>query len=94
MTERHIKTMNIHILLPLLSLSFHHYITFGCRFNVVNGESVECVHETKLLGLWINDRLNWNTHVEEMYAKAAKRLYLLVQLRRAGVNQVDLCKYY
>ena len=41
----------------------------------INGESVECVHEIKLLGLWINDRLNWNTHAEDIYAKAAKRLY-------------------
>ena len=61
---------------------------------IIEDEIVECVKETKLLGLWLNDKLNWNTHVDEIYAKAAKRLFLLVQLRRAGLSQDDLCKYY
>ena len=39
---------------------------------IIEGETVECVKETKLLGLWINDKLNWNTHVDDIYAKAAK----------------------
>ena len=60
----------------------------------IEGEPVECVKETKLLGVYLNDKLNWNTHIDETYAKAAKRLFLLVQLRRAGLAQDDLCKYY
>ena len=41
-------------------------------------ETLECVEETKLLGLWINNRLKWDTHIDEIHAKAARRLYLLV----------------
>ena len=32
--------------------------------------------------------------MKETYTKAAKRLYLLVQLRRACLNQIDMCRYY
>ena len=61
---------------------------------IMNNESIEQVHEAKLLGVWINDKLNWDTHVNDIYSKAVKRLYLLVQLRRAGLCKKDLCKYY
>ena len=67
------------------------------EFNVhltMNNEPIEQVHETKLLGVWINDKLNWVTHVNYIYSKAAKRLFLLLQLRRAGLRKHDLCKYY
>ena len=47
-----------------------------------------------MLGLWLNDKLNWDTRVDEIYAKAAKWLFLLVQLKRVGLAQDDLCKYY
>ena len=60
----------------------------------MNNEPIEQVHEAKLLGVWINDKLNWDTHVNDIYSKAAKRLFLLVQLRRAGLCKSDLCKYY
>ena len=63
------------------------YLTIG-------GNQVERVQEVKLLGLYLNNKLNWDTHVKETYTKAAKRLYLLVQLRRAGLNQIDMCRYY
>ena len=60
----------------------------------IAGNLVERVKEAKLLGLYVNNKLNWDTHVKETYTKAAKRLYLLVQLRRAGLSQVDMCRYY
>ena len=48
----------------------------------------------KLLGLIISDDLKWNTHVECVIAKAAKRLYALRLLKRAGVIPEDMLKVY
>ena len=60
----------------------------------IDDNNIDRVKQMKLLGLNISDDLRWETHVNAVYTKAAQRLYLLVQLRRAGLNQLDLCKYY
>ena len=36
----------------------------------------------------------WNIHVDELIKKANKRLYFLVQLRRAGVNPKEIARFY
>ena len=40
----------------------------------------------KLLGVTMTQGLKWNTHVENIVQKAAKRNYLLKQLKRAVVD--------
>ena len=36
--------------------------------------------------------LTWNKHVENIVAKAGKRVYMLYQLKRAGIGQHDICQ--
>ena len=36
----------------------------------------------------------WNAHVDEIVAKARKRVYMIYQLKRAGINQIDLVRIY
>ena len=48
----------------------------------------------KLLGVTISSDLTRNAHVSEVTKKAAKRLYFLLQLKRARVPQKDLCLFY
>ena len=55
-------------------------------------KEVECVGTYKLLGVIISDGLNWNAHIEYVTAKAAKRLYALRLLKRAGVRSKDMLK--
>ena len=50
--------------------------------------------EEGLLGVIISDDLKWNAHVEYVIAKAAKRLYALRLLKRAGVMPEDMLKVY
>ena len=50
--------------------------------------------EEGLLGVIISDELKWNAHVEYVIAKAAKRLYALRLLKRAGVTPEDMLKVY
>ena len=44
----------------------------------------------KLLGLTISANLTWNAHIEEVVRKANKRLYVLVQLKRAKLSLANL----
>ena len=46
------------------------------------------------MGVTISGDLTWNAHITEVTKKAAKRLYFLVQLKRARVPQKDLCLFY
>ena len=48
----------------------------------------------KLLGVNIYSDLTWNKHVENIAAKAGKRVYMIYQLRRAGIGQPDLVTIY
>ena len=39
--------------------------------------------------------LSWNAHVDELIvAKARKRVYMIYQLKHAGINQIDLVRIY
>ena len=60
----------------------------------IGNQNVERVRTYKLLGVIISDDLKWNTHVEYVINKAAKRLYALRLLKRAGVMPEDILKLY
>ena len=38
--------------------------------------------------------MTWKRHVDNIVKKAGKRIYMLYQLKRAGVNQADLITIY
>ena len=50
---------------------------------LLNGMSLEVVKSAKLLGVTITSNLLWNDHINDIVKKASKRLYFLVQLKRA-----------
>ena len=64
------------------------------RPKCVGYKEVERVGTYKLLGVIISDDLKWNAHVEYIIAKAAKRLFALRLLKRAGVMPKDVFKVY
>ena len=70
--------------------------TSDCNFPpaVVGEERIKLVKDAKLLGVTISSDLTWNAHITEVTKKAAKRLYFLVQLKRARIPQKDLCLFY
>ena len=61
---------------------------------VIGGECIKVVTDAKLLGVTISSDLSWNAHITEVIKKAAKRLYFLIQLKRAHASQKDLCLFY
>ena len=60
----------------------------------INGKPLEVVEEAKLLGLTIASNLRWNSHVNDVVSKSSKRVYLLVQLKRAKVPIQDILQFY
>lgn len=60
----------------------------------LNGKTLEVVHEFKLLGLIITDNLKWNTHISYTIKKANRRIYFIVQLKRAKVGATELIQFY
>ena len=60
----------------------------------MGGVTIDQVPEAKILGVTISNQLTWNTHVSNICAKASKRIYYLLQLKRAGIQQKDLIQIY
>ena len=52
----------------------------------IDGTPIKTIQSSKLLGLTMNDTLTWNGHIEELVKKASKKLYFLIQLKRAHVD--------
>ena len=61
---------------------------------VLDSEIVDRVTSFKLLGVTVNNCLNWNDHVSAVCAKANKRLHFLKLLKRSSVARDDLLQYY
>ena len=61
---------------------------------LIEGKVVERVDHVKLLGITLSNDLTWKRHVDNIVKKAGKRIYILYQLKRAGVNQADLVTIY
>ncbi len=60
----------------------------------INGQEIERVTQTKLLGVIISSNLKWDAHVQYIHSKAGKRLYYLRELKRSGLSQTDLIRVY
>ena len=61
---------------------------------ISDGLEFEQVSTAKILGVTIRQELKWNAHIDYITAKAAKRLYLLRELKRARVSYNDLVLFY
>ena len=48
----------------------------------------------KLLEVTISSNLKWDSHVNEIYSKSNRLIYFLKMLKKAGVSQDDMKKYY
>jgi hypothetical protein len=61
---------------------------------IIGQNEVDNVRQFKLLGLIINDRLDWKDHIDHITKKAGKRLYFLTLLHRAGIQSGDIVEVY
>ena len=61
---------------------------------IVQDQSVDRVKDFKLLGVYFNDKLNWETHVNHIYKKACQRIHFISCLKRIKLSPQDLVKVY
>lgn len=61
---------------------------------IINGSAIEVVKSAKLLGFTISNDLTWDKHVDNVIKKVNKRIYFLIQLKRAKVPPKDLSLFY
>ena len=60
----------------------------------IGNHQLERVSSFKLFGVKIRDDLKWIDHIDYIYCKAAKRLYTLRVLKRAGVANSNIVNIY
>ena len=60
----------------------------------LNGVQFDRVSSAKVLGITIRDDFKWKDHVSVIVIKAARRLYLLRQLKRTGMCSRDLILFF
>ena len=60
----------------------------------IDGAAIERVSQVKVLGVTLSSHLSWNAHVDGIVSKARKRVFLIYQLKRAGIGQCDLVRIY
>ena len=60
----------------------------------VHNVPLKIMDHAKILGLIVSISLQWNLHVDHVIKKANKRLYCLVQLKRANVPEADIVNFY
>ena len=60
----------------------------------IDTKALGTVDAHKVLGVTIQSNLKWDLHINEVVAKASKRLHILRVLKRGGVPPADLLKVY
>jgi len=60
----------------------------------LDGLEAEHVSEGKVLGITLTEDLKWNDHISDITAEAARRLYLLRQLKGACFRSKDPVSFY
>jgi len=61
---------------------------------VVDGVDMPVLDNCKLLGITINKKGDWSNHVNNIYSKASKKLYMIRKLKNAGFNKSQLVSVY
>ena len=59
-----------------------------------NGNAFEIVKSAKILGITVRSDLKWIDHVDNITMKASRRIYLLKQLKQAGIDRKSLILFY
>ena len=67
---------------------------FPPEFSFQNGEVLECVEKTKLLGIFLTPNLKWQANSREICLKAMSRMWLLRRLRLIKLDTELILEYY
>ena len=60
----------------------------------LDGQDINLVEETKVLGLVIRSDLKWSSNTDSMVVKGFKRIWMLRRLKQLGANRDELLDVY
>ena len=60
----------------------------------LNGQTIDRIEETKLVGVWVTTWLDWQKNTRELCKKAYARMTMLTKLKYVGVPTPDLIEIY
>ena len=66
---------------------------FSTRLTM-NGVILQRVSAVKLLGVWLDEDMSWETNTKQICIKAFSRVSMLSKLKFAGINRSDLLTIY
>jgi hypothetical protein len=67
---------------------------FPPEFAFQNGEILEVLEKTKLLGIYLTSDLKWGAHTREVYLKALSKMWLLRRLKSVKLESEVILDYY
>ena len=67
---------------------------FPPEFSFRNKEVLECIEQTKLLGIYLTPDLKWQANTRQIYLKAMSRMWLLRRLKFIKLEPEVLMDYY
>ena len=77
----------------LMSFNFSTSLDFPPDITLA-GEQLTVLHESKIVGLFINDRLTWDTHVDYACKKARSRIWMLRRMINLGLQYTIILDVY
>ena len=60
----------------------------------INSTRIDVCSEAKFLGVILSSDLKWDKHLDSTIKRASKIAFILLQMKRAGCNDLILRKYY
>ena len=75
-------------------INFMAYPNFSVRPTCIGDSVAECVKSSKLLGVYIDNDLQWNSCIDYIVKKSSKKLYSLRLLKRSVVEPENILKVY
>ena len=78
----------------IIDFSRNYSSTSGIQSVAIDEQVLERVQNAKMLGVMISNNLNWSKHVDNIVSKARTCVYMLYQLKSAGISQNDLVRIH
>ena len=69
-------------------------IDFPPELSFKSGEILECLNETKLLGIKLNSMLKWNSNTADIYKKPMGKMWLLRKMKNLNLEPDLILDYY
>ena len=90
--DQNMKINNNKTMLMLFNMSQKYRFPLEISFS--DGENLEVIDSTKILGVIISNNLKWSQNTEYITSKAMRRIWTLRKLQKLGLSQKFILDVY